>query len=369
MTKDLFQMNRREFMGLGAAGAATLALRGPLAFAASLTDAEMGHRERIERALAFEETDRLPFGFWWHFPNRDRSPRRLAELALALQQKLDLDFIKFSPYGLYSVVDWGVTLDIKGGMETPVEETYPIQKPEDWRRLRSFRGDEGEYLIVLEAQRIALCEMKGDVPIAQTVFSPLTSALKMAGRDRLLNHLREHPQAVHDGLEVITETTRRFAINVVSRGAAGLFFASQTTNEGYLTPDEYRAFARSYDLEVLEAIRGRSWFNIFHLHGNNIMFDQVLDYPVQAFNYHDREFGPPLAEMKKRTDKCLIGGIDRNKALVQGTPADVDAQVKDAWEQVGRRGLILGPGCVANVHSKEENVRQLRKSVEETANL
>jgi uroporphyrinogen decarboxylase len=57
----------------------------------------MSHRQRIEAALAFEETDRLPFSFWWHFPNRDRSPRRLAELALALQQELDLDFIKFSP--------------------------------------------------------------------------------------------------------------------------------------------------------------------------------------------------------------------------------------------------------------------------------
>jgi uroporphyrinogen decarboxylase len=359
-------LSRRDFIALSAAGAATLALKGPFVFAAG---SAMSHRERIERALAFQETDRLPFGFWWHFPNRDRAPRRLAELALALQQTLDLDFIKFSPYGLYSVVDWGVTLKVRGGMETPIEETYPIQKPEDWRKLRSFRGDEGEYMIVLEAQRIALCEMKDDVPLCQTVFSPLTSALKMAGRETLLKHLREHPQAVHDGLEVITETTRRFTINVVSRGADGLFFASQTTNEGYLTKDEYQAFAKKYDLVVLEAVRGRSWFNIFHLHGDNIMFDQVLDYPVQAFNYHDREFGPPLAEMKKMTDKCLIGGIDRNKVLVEGTPADVDAQVKDAWEQVGRRGLILGPGCVANVHSKEENVLQLRKSVEETANL
>ena len=191
----------------------------------------------------------------------------------------------------------------------------------------------------------------------------------MAGRETLLKHLREHPQAVHDGLEVITETTRRFTINVVSQGADGLFFASQTTNEGYLTKDEYKEFAKKYDLVVLEAAHGRSWFDIFHLHGDNIMFDQVLDYPVHAFNYHDREFGPPLAEMKKMTDKCLIGGIDRNKVLVEGTPADVDAQVKDAWEQVGRRGLILGPGCVANVHSKEGNVLQLRKSVEETANL
>ena len=44
----------------------------------------MSHRERIERALALETSDRIPFGFWWHFPNRDRAPRRLAELHIAL---------------------------------------------------------------------------------------------------------------------------------------------------------------------------------------------------------------------------------------------------------------------------------------------
>ena len=49
-------LSRREFIGLGAAGAATLAFKGPFAFAAA---SEMSHRERIERALAFKETDRL----------------------------------------------------------------------------------------------------------------------------------------------------------------------------------------------------------------------------------------------------------------------------------------------------------------------
>ena len=75
-----------------------------------------------------------------------------------------------------------------------------------------------------------------------------------------------------------------FALEVVTRGADGLFFASQTTNEGYLTPDEYDEFAKRYDLVVLEAVRDRSWFNIFHLHGKDVMLDSVLDYPVQAFN-------------------------------------------------------------------------------------
>ncbi len=291
----------------------------------------------------------------------------LAELALALQQRLDLDVIKFSPYGLYSVVDWGVKLEIPGGVHPPVQADYPIKKPQDWYGLRSFRDTEGEYLVVLEAQRIALCEMNQRVPFVQTVFSPLTSCLKLAGRETLLAHLREAPKAVHAGLEIVAETTRRFAIEVVTRGADGLFYATQTANQAYLTPAEYAAFAKPYDLTVLEAVGGRSWFNILHLHGEVIMFDQVLDYPVQAFNYHDREAGPPLAELRKKTNKCLIGGIGQNTTLVHGTPRDVDAQVKDAWAQVNRRGLILGPGSVANLHAPEANVLHLRKSVEETA--
>jgi uroporphyrinogen decarboxylase len=355
-------VNRRRFLGLGAAGAFALAARGLRAAGISA----MTHRERIERAVALEETDRLPFGFWWHFPNQDRAPRRLAQLSLALQEKLDLDFIKFSPYGLYSVVDWGVVLDVRGGEKTPVEAEYPIQTPEDWRKLRPHRGDEGEYLIVLEAQRIAIEERRSDVPLVQTVFSPLTSCLKMAGRDTLLRHIREAPDAVQAGLEVITETTRRFAGEAVRRGADGLFFAVQTANRGYLTEEECTRFTKPFDLRVLEAVQDRSWLNILHLHGQDVMFDPVLDYPVQIVNYHDRESGPSLAEMQKRTKKCLLGGIAENTTLVRGTPDQIHAEVRDAWEQVDRRGLILGPGCVANLESPEANVARLRESVEST---
>jgi uroporphyrinogen decarboxylase len=208
--------------------------------------------------------------------------------------------------------------------------------------------------------------MRERVPLVQTVFSPLTTALKLAGPEKLRAELRGAPNAVHAGLAVIAETTGRFAAEAVARGADGLFFASQTANEGYLTRAEYAEFAKPYDLAVLEAVRGRGWFNVLHLHGRKIMFDQVLDYPVPALSYHDREAGPPLAEIRKRTRKCLIGGIGENTTLVHGTPAEVDAQVQDAWRQAGHRGLILGPGCVASPESPEANVVQLRKSVEKT---
>ena len=136
----------RHFLGGVGVGATVLATAKTFVSAANPTKRAMSHRERIEKALALEETDRLPFGFWWHFPNQDRSPRRLAQLSLELQQKLDLDFIKFSPYGLYSVVDWGVTLDVRGGKLPPVQAEYPVKKPEDWRKLKRLQGTEGEYL-------------------------------------------------------------------------------------------------------------------------------------------------------------------------------------------------------------------------------
>ena len=367
MSLNRTEFNRRCFLGSLGKGAVGLVAMRAAAFAAPPARRELSHRERIEKALALEEADRLPFGFWHHFPNQDRAPRRLAQLSLELQRKLDLDFIKFTPYGLYSAVDWGVTLDIKGGNVPPVQADCPVKRPEDWRGLAQLRGTEGEYLIVLEAQRIALSGMRERIPLVQTVFSPLTTALKLAGPEKLLAHIRDAPTAVHAGLAIIAATTRRFAIEALTRGADGLFFASQTANEGYLTRAEYAEFAKKYDLVVLEAAEGRSWFNILHVHGEKGMFDELLDYPVQVLNYHDREAGPSLAEMRKKTKKCLLGGIGHTTTLVHGTPADVDAQVQDAWRQVSRHGLILGPGCVASLESPEANILQLRKSVEKTA--
>ena len=327
--------------------------------------AEMSHRARIEAALANLPTDRTPLSFWWHWANQDRSPRRLAELAVRLQQRLDMDFVKFSPYGLYSVVDWGVQLNVRGGSNTPILAESPIQKPDDWLKITPVRSDAGEYLIVLEAQRIALEMLNGDVPFVQTVFSPLTSASKIAGPGKLVQYIQDSPRQVHAALEAITETSRSFVERVVSGGADGVFFANQWAGVDLLTPDLYNEFSKPYDLQMLEPLKGKTWFNIYHLHAHDINFDGVLDYPVEAFNWHDQDYGPSIAEMRMRTDKCLIGGITPSAGgpLVTGSTADVDREVMDAIQQSGGTGFILGPGEVVDPSSKPENVDQILKSV------
>jgi len=47
------------------------------------------------------------------------------------------------------------------------------------------------------------------------------------------------------------------------------------------------------------------WLNVLHIHGTNVMFDLVRDYPCQIVNWHDRETRPP-SEMHKNSAKKLL---------------------------------------------------------------
>jgi hypothetical protein len=166
----------------------------------------MTKRERIEKALAMQKPDRMPFSMWMHFPNNDRSPRRLAEMSLYYQRELDLDFVKYMPYGMFSTVDYGMKLKVFPGFcDAPVAEAPLVVKPEDWNVVKPVSGTEGEYAIVLESQRFFLQEAK-DVPLIQTVFSPLTTALKITAEATFIEHIRNHPAKVREALEKITAT-------------------------------------------------------------------------------------------------------------------------------------------------------------------
>jgi uroporphyrinogen decarboxylase len=126
---------------------------------------------------------------------------------------------------------------------------------------------------------------------------------------------------------------------------------------------EYLECARPYDLRVLEASQG-GWFNLLHIHGNDIMFDALADYPVQAVNWHDRDTPPSLAEALDRCGKVVLGGLRRHDTIMLGTPDDVRAEAADAIAQTGGRRFILGTGCVTPITSPTSNIHAAREAVE-----
>ncbi len=323
----------------------------------------MDHWARIEAAVAGRAVDRIPVALWRHFPEDDQDAGKLAARTLEWQRVWDFDLVKFMPSGTYSVEDWGAKSVFDGaanGARAIVESG--VKRPEDWRRLARLDPAKG----VLGEQNAALAraakELGGSVPILQTVFSPLTTARKLAG-EALVEHLRRNPDALEAGLRIITDVTIEFSLAALEAGAHGLFFATQLATTDVLTEEEYRRFGVSFDLRIFEAIKAKTRLNMLHLHGENVMFDLLAGYPVDMINWHDRITVPTLKNGLKKIKGAVVGGVEERNLLVSGSTNAVSAQVRDAIAQTGGRRMIVGPGCVAAIAAPEANIRAV---VEET---
>ena len=327
----------------------------------------MNKLERVKAALSAQEVDRAPISVWMHYPAVDQDPRALAEKQVNFQETYDLDFIKLMPFGLYSVQDWGCQIKFFcTETEPPIVDRYGIQEVQDWAKLQVLPptfGTLGKQLLLTKYVKELV---QPDVPFIQTIFSPLTTARKLAG-DRIFQDLREQPKIFHKAMEVITKTTVDFVKANIAAGASGIFFATQCASYDVLTSTEHNEFGRYYDLAVLEAANCGGWFNVLHIHGANTMFKEMVDYPVQALNWHDRHEYPTMKQARELTGKCFIGGLDEIGAVSQGKPEQVTSEVFDAIQAMDSKGLMLGPGCVAAPDTPEQNIYAARLATQRYA--
>jgi uroporphyrinogen decarboxylase len=170
------------------------------------------HRERLQACLADDPAlDHPPVALWRHFPVDDQNPEALAAATLDFQHHYDFDLVKVTPASSFSIKDWGAEDVWEGHSEGTRRYTRRvIDKPQDWERL-SVLSPSSPYLSKqLACLRYIRADLSSDTPLLQTIFSPLAQAKNLAGGDRLVVHLRQHPEAVLKGLETIAETTRLY---------------------------------------------------------------------------------------------------------------------------------------------------------------
>jgi uroporphyrinogen decarboxylase len=323
----------------------------------------MTKRKRLEATFAGDTVDRPAVALWRHWPVDDLRGDALARATLTFQQTYDFDFIKVTPNSNFCVDGYGAQTAWLGNEEgTYVWVRRVVREPEDWTRLQALDPADGLQGEVLEANRLVGASVGDSVPFIQTIFNPLAQAKNLAG-DRLLTDLRQHPDAVLAGLATITESILRFMEQLKATGAAGIFLALQHASYGLLTEEEYRKFGRPFDLRILEATDGM-WFNLVHLHGRDVMFDLVADYPAQVLNWHDTETPPGLGAGKARTQMAVCGGLRQWETMVRGTPAKVAAEAQAARAETENTRFVLGTGCVTPITAPTGNILAARQAVD-----
>lgn len=326
----------------------------------------MHKRERLERTLIGEKTDRVAVALWRHFPGDDQRAADLAEATLRFQQRWDFDFVKLTPAMSFSVSDYGVQDQWTGLVDGTRRFTrHIIERSLDWTELRRLDPLHGMLGLSLQALSLVKQGLDGETPFLATVYSPLTQAGFLSGRDTLIQHMRTHPDRLKTGLGILTDNTLRYLDALHKIGISGIFYEMEYAAYNVISQDEYAIFGKPYDQKVLEALHRDWWFNLAALNHRAPMVELVSDYPIHALAWHDRDSHITLLKGKSKFEGTVCGGIGRIRPLHLGMPGEIREQALDAIDQCFGRSLILSASAPILLTTPYANIRTVRQVVED----
>ncbi len=313
----------------------------------------MTPRERFLAAVHGRKVDRIPTAAWVHFLSDHLSGEETA--------RLHERFLKTYRWDLAKVMS-----DYRYPVPAGVRD---LQDPASLRAFEPVGLDHpafAQQLVCLARLRSA---MGPDFPLLETAFDPYQQIVRNVGRDQQ-EHLRRNEAEALRALETVSESIRNYIRELKRIGVDGFFYSiNSAIPEGFPrgTPREvYETFLRPFDLDVLAAAEGM--VRVLHVHGTGVDLDRIDRYPYEVLSLSDRSpNNPTLRELRKRTDRCLMGGIDES-AFPDMSLGMLARQIDDALEQAGRERLILAPGCALPSFSPGRTLAFLREYADGQAN-
>jgi uroporphyrinogen decarboxylase len=314
--------------------------------------------------FAGEKPDRFAASMWRHFFHVENNAEGTAAAMLAFQKEFEFDFMKINPRADYHTQDFGLKLDYsKNEFTKHGKSCFPIKTADDWLKIKPlspFAPNLEEHLRV-----VSMIRKKSDreLPILMTIFTPLAIAGRLVeNRQTLADHIRSHPDNVHQAVRAITNTFVKYTEELRNAGADGIFFATtQWAASGLISFEEYKQYGIPYDLEVIRA-SGDDAINLLHICESNCYLHELsqIEYNCQMVNWDTSDpTNPPLDKADDLPgDRTLVGGIDDRGWLLHSQPDEIGYKMDELKERFDPSKVIFGPGCAippevpyANLHA------------------
>jgi uroporphyrinogen decarboxylase len=283
----------------------------------------------------------VPAGFFIHFDKSCHRGQAAIDRHLEFFHHTGMDFVKIQ-----------------------YENTFPrredITCAADWARMPLYGKD--FYEDQLNIIKGLIKAVGGDAPVIATVYSPFMCAGHTTGNDEINEQMRDDPQAVKKGMEIVTESLLGFVRDCIAAGVDG-FFAPTQGQESYRFADGdlFEECIQPYDLVLMQEMQQACDFNILHIcdfHSGYTDLSPFLDYPGHVVNC-SQEVGSQtrsLEEMAEFFSRPYMGGVDRKGVLATGTKAQIEAMVGSLVEQAPAR-FILGADCTLPGDIDWDNIR------------
>jgi uroporphyrinogen decarboxylase len=300
--------------------------------------------ELVMNAFKAEPTERVPYAIWKHFPEFDKTSEGLLKAQMDFQNKFDSDIMKISISGRAFASDFGAKLggyDPDSGSRVCIN--YPINKLEDWEKIKTISVMEGEFGTQIKAMKLIHREVDGKIPTMMTVFSPLMVASQID--PNIILHYRKDPQLIREQFKVIESAMTDFVGASLDTGADGIFLATQHFNNR-ITNEERLELAFTPMNSLIKKTIKKDNFLVLHLHGDNPDYELATKLPINAINWHDQQTTPNLSEARQIFKGGLLGGLNAESWKGISDPTEISSMISSVYTNYKGSGLIIAPGCV-----------------------
>ncbi len=306
----------------------------------------MNKIERMHTMLRGERPDRVPAGFWFHFPESAAAGTAMAQAHIDYYRAADPDLLKVMNDNGYEAV--GVDV---------------VRSPADWRKLEPAPLSSAPYQAQLAGLRALVDVLGGEVLMATTIFNPYATGNQISD-NKVTEHLKEDPEAVSAGLAAIAESLAEFSAACIDAGAAGIYFSAQGGDASRFTAEEHRRYIKPHDVTVLEAATAAgATCNIVHICGRGIRLEHYVDYPGHTVNWAPQNDNLSLTAGRDLFRRPIIGGIDERGPIVDGPREAIAAEVHGALATMGSAGFMVGAGCTLPNDVEVEHLAWAREAV------
>ena len=284
--------------------------------------------ERVDRVLNGEEADRPPLTLWYHFGVQHAGGEQFAKLTLEFFNYYDFDYLKVMNDYFYP----------------PPEGLNAVKTKDDLKRIAHFDVEKCDWQEQFKALRYISRELKGKAYFLDTVFDPWQSLRRNMAGENIEMLMANEPDAMLAALEVIADNLIEYCKKSLAIGTAGIFMSMYAAKE-LISRENFLRFVKPPAMKVFAAISELGKMNTAHIHGEDLFFEDVLDFPVKIFNWWDRgPKGPSLQWVKERIAGCVMGGINQ-KIVARTTREFLSNHVREGIELGGSRRFLLANGC------------------------
>ncbi|NLE45051.1 MAG: hypothetical protein GX620_10050 [Chloroflexi bacterium] len=302
----------------------------------------MNKRSRVLNLLdTTVEPDYVPAAFFLHFDPDHHRGQPAVDRHLEYFRYTDMDFVKIQ-------------------YENPFPYLPEIQTPADWVKIPVYGEDffEGPLGVVAELVEAA----KSEALVVMTLYSPFMCAGHTVGREQVTEHIKDNPDQVKKGMEVITASLMTFVKACVRLGIDG-FYASTQGGESHRFEDPalFAECVKPYDLALWEEMDRSCVFNILHVcdyHGGYDDLTPFFDYPGHVVNCSLKVGTEMLSgeEIARMFGRPYMGGMDRHGVIVSGSPEEIERATRQVLGDAPDR-FILGADCTLPSDIDWDNIR------------